>query len=125
MSWKHHLDKVGVVGSFIAAACCLGLPAVLSIIAAIGLGFIINDAVLLPLMIVFLVIALIGLFFGYRIHRRPWPLALATVSAFAAYFFIFVRTVSPAAYLAIAGLVVASVLNIMLRRKCAPACKSS
>ena len=125
MSWKHHLDKLGIVGSFISAACCLGLPAVLSIIAAVGLGFIINDAILLPLMIVFLGVALVGLFFGYRIHRRPWPLALATVSAVATYFFIFVRTVSLVAYLAIAGLIVASVLNVMLRRKCAPACKSS
>jgi len=125
MSWKHHLDKVGVVGSFIAAACCLGLPAVLSIVAAIGLGFIINDAILLPLMIVFLVVALIGLLFGYRVHRRPGPLAIDVVSAVAIYFFIFVRTVSLAAHLAITGLIVASVLNIMLRRKCAPACKSS
>jgi hypothetical protein len=34
MPWKDHLDKIGIVGSFIAAACCLGLPAILSIVAA-------------------------------------------------------------------------------------------
>ncbi len=33
MSWKAHWDKIGVVGSFFAAACCLGLPAILSIVA--------------------------------------------------------------------------------------------
>jgi len=54
-----------------------------------------------------------------------WPLALAVVSAVATYFFVFVRTVNLAAYFAIAGLVVASVLNVMLRPKCAPVCKSS
>jgi mercuric ion transport protein len=122
--WKHHLDKIGIAGSFIAAACCLGLPAVLSIVAAIGLGFLINDAVLLPLMIVFLALALAGLAFGYRVHRRPWPLAIAVISASAAYFFIFVQTVKAAAYLGIAGLVVASVLNVLMRRKCAPACET-
>ena len=46
-----HLDKLGVVGSLIAALCCLGVPTVLSIFTAIGLGFLINDAVLLPLLI--------------------------------------------------------------------------
>jgi mercuric ion transport protein len=124
MSWQHHLDKIGVVGSFVAAACCLGLPVVLSIVTAIGLGFLINDALLLPLMILFLAVTVIGLVFGYRVHRRPWPLVVAAVSATAAYFFVFVRTMKPAAYLAIAGLVVASLFNLILRRRCGPACET-
>jgi len=123
MSWKAHIDKVGVLGSFIAGACCLGLPAVLSIVTAIGLGFFIKDAILLPLLIVFLAIALIGLGFGYRVHRRPVSLVLAGISAVALYFFIFVRTINFAAYLAIGGLVAASVLNVVQRRKCARACE--
>lgn len=120
MSWKDHLDKIGIVGSFIAAACCLGLPGVVSIVAAIGLGFIINDTVLLPLMILFLALALIGLVFGYRVHRQPWPLLLGGISSVALLFFIFVQTIKPAAYLAIAGLVLAAVLNIKARGKQAP-----
>ena len=124
MPWKDHLDKVGVVGSFIAAACCLGLPAILSVVAAMGLGFLIKDAILLPLLVIFLVIALIGLGFAYRVHRRLGPLALAGISSVALYFFIFVRTNSFAAYLAVGGLVVASVLNVVLRRRCAPACET-
>lgn len=121
MSWKEHLDKLGVAGSLITAACCLGLPAVLSIVAAIGLGFLINDAILLPLLIAFLVVTLAGLFFGYRVHRQPWALALGGVSAVALYVFIFVHTIAAVAYLAVGGLVVASLLNIFLRRKCASA----
>jgi hypothetical protein len=54
--WKKHTDKVGVFGSVFAALCCLGFPALLSILSAIGLGFLINDAVLLPLLIVFLLV---------------------------------------------------------------------
>ena len=122
MPWRDHLDKVGIVGSFIAAACCLGQPAVLSIVAAVGLGFVIKDAILLPLMVVFLAVSLVGLYLGYRVHRSPWALVLASVSSVGAFFFIFVHANKFAAYLAIAGLVVASVLNLALRRKCAPAC---
>ncbi len=124
MEWKNQVDKIGVIGSFIAAACCLGLPAVLSILAAIGLGFIVNDAVLLPLLIFFLVVTLVGLWFGYRVHRRWLPLILAGMSATLIYVFIFVRTVPAVAYLGIAGLVVASLLNIIQRRKCGPACET-
>lgn len=123
MAWRDHLDKLGVAGSFIAAACCLGLPAVLSIVTAIGLGFLLKDAILLPLMIVFLVVMLVGMAFGYKAHRRRWPLAIAVTSAAALFFFVFVHTWKPAAYLAIAGLVIASVFNIVFRRKCAPACE--
>ncbi|TAM79745.1 MAG: MerC domain-containing protein [Acidobacteria bacterium] len=120
MPWKDHLDKVGIVGSFVAAACCLGLPAIVSIIAAVGLGFLIKDAILLPLMIVFLAVTLIGLFLGYRVHRQPWALLLGGISSIATFFFIFVHTVKLAAYIAIVGLVLAGVLNVLLSRKSAP-----
>jgi len=124
MPWKDHLDKAGIVGSLLTGACCLGLPSVLSLVTAVGLGFLIKDAILLPLMVAFLAVSLVGLFLGYRVHRRPWALVLGSVSSVAAYFFIFVHTINFAAYLAIAGLVVASVLNIVLRRTRAPACEA-
>ena len=38
----------GLFGAATAAACCLGIPVVLSAVAAVGLGFLINDAYLLP-----------------------------------------------------------------------------
>lgn len=120
MPWKDHLDKVGIVGSFVAAACCLGLPAIVSIIAAIGLGFLINDAILLPVMIFFLVVTFGGLFFRYRVHRQPWALLVGGVSSIVTLFFIFVHTVKLAAYVGIAGLVLAGVLNVLLSRKSAP-----
>jgi len=117
---KDHLDKLGIIGSFIAAACCLGLPAVLSIVTAVGLGFLIKDAILLPPMVVFLIVSLIGMYLGFRVHRRPWAFVLATVSSAAALFFIFVHTIKVAAYLAIAGLVLASILNVVSRQKSTP-----
>ena len=117
MAWKDHLDKLGIIGSFVAALCCLGVPAVVSIAAAIGLGFLIKDAILLPLMVLFLLVTLIGLYLGYRARRRAWPLILGVVSSLAVLFFIFGRTVGLMAYLAMAGLVLASILNVIARQK--------
>lgn len=37
--WKKHMDKVGLGGSVFTALCCLGLPALVSFLGAIGLGF--------------------------------------------------------------------------------------
>ncbi len=116
MAWQNQLDKLGVVGSFLAAACCLGLPAIVSIFAALGLGFLINDAVLLPLLLVFLALTLFGLFQGYQRHKRVWPLVVGAVSALAAVVFIFVAFSASLAYIAVAGLVAASVLNVLAQR---------
>jgi hypothetical protein len=49
--WKRNLDKIGIGGSVFAALCCLGFPALLSILSVIGLGFIVNDTILLPLLL--------------------------------------------------------------------------
>ena len=125
MPWKDHLDKMGIAGSFIAAACCLGLSAVLSIVAALGLGFLIKDAILLPLMVVFLAVTLVGLYLGFRVHHRPWALLIASVSSVAVLFFIFVHTIKFATYLAIAGLVFASILNVISRQKSASTSQES
>jgi len=116
LGWKEHVDKIGVVGSFIAAACCLGLPAVVAIFTAIGLGFLIDDAVLRPFALVFLALTVAGQVFGYRAHHRPWPLFLAFASAVALYVLVFVHANAFGAYVAIAGLVLASVLNVLSRR---------
>lgn len=81
MRWRNSLDKIGIIGSFIAAACCLGLPAIVSIVTAVGLGFLIKDAVLLPLMIVFLALSILGLYLGFKVHGQPWPLILGSASS--------------------------------------------
>src|SRR5579859_5698871 len=117
MSWKGHLDKLGVIGSFVAALCCLGVPAVVSIVASIGLGFLIKDAILSPLMVLFLLVTVIGLYLGYRSHRRISPLILGIVSSLVALFFVFGHTVTVLAYLAMASLVLASILNVIARQK--------
>ncbi len=47
-------QMTSLIGTAITAACCLGLPVVLSALTAIGLGFLIHDAILIPLFIGFI-----------------------------------------------------------------------
>ncbi len=52
---KENTRQIGtLIGTAITAACCLGLPVVISALTAIGLGFLIHDAILVPLFIGFI-----------------------------------------------------------------------
>jgi mercuric ion transport protein len=113
--WRKHTDKVGVVGSVFAALCCLGFPALLSLLTAIGFGFWINDALLLPLLIIFLLVTLVGLVFGMREHHRAPALVLGIASAAGVFIFILVSFNKVLAAMSVIGLVAASFLNVMLR----------
>jgi mercuric ion transport protein len=116
MTAKDHVDKVGIAGAAFAALCCLGTPALLSVLTAIGLGFLIHDAILIPLLILFLIVTLWGLGTGRRRHGRPAPLILGGVGATAVLLF---SVVMPSRTLALAGivaLVAASVTNVLFLR---------
>ena len=115
--WKKHLDKVGIAGSLFAALCCLGFPALLSIVGAIGLGFLINDAILLPLLAVFLLVTLGGLFLGIRHHGSWLAFVVGVVSAVMIFVFIAVAMNKLFAGIGVAGLIAASVLNVWLRMR--------
>lgn len=43
-----------LIGTVITAACCLGLPVIISALSAIGLGFLIHDVILIPLFMGFI-----------------------------------------------------------------------
>lgn len=78
---ERHADKLGTGGSLFAALCCLGSPAILALLAAIGAGFLVNDRILIPFLAVSLVVALWGLAQGRTIHHRPGPLRLGVLGA--------------------------------------------
>ena len=114
--WKQHLDKIGVGGSAFAALCCLGFPALLAILSAIGLGFLIHDAVLIPMLVVFLLMTLVGLYYGMKSHRQPWALAAGIVGTVLLFGSIFFGN-GVLAGLGIAALVGASIANVWLRAR--------
>lgn len=57
-SAPHHAGAWGPVGSFIAELCCLGVVPVLAALAAVGLGFVVNDLILVPPLVLFLSVTL-------------------------------------------------------------------
>src|SRR5260370_30857347 len=63
----------GLFGASIAAACCLGLPVVLSALGAAGMGFLIHDAYLFPIFVAFIAFALWTLYRSARSHRNLAP----------------------------------------------------
>ncbi len=98
MSFRDHADKVGVAGAAFAALCCLGVSVVLSLLTSIGAGFLINDAILAPLLIVFIAVTIWGLASGWRRHRNITPLVLGSAGGLALFVFSYVHQSRAIAY---------------------------
>lgn len=114
---EQHADKVGVVGSIVTALCCLGVPAVLSIVSALGLGFLIHDAILIPLLVLALGLTVWGLVQGRRRHGGSSALVLGLVSGVGLLLFSLSVPSTMLVVVSIAGLMAASVLNVLLARR--------
>ena len=71
-------------GAAFAAACCAGASWALAALAAVGAGFLINDAVLIPLFAAMLGLSLWLLVRSARAHADLRPVYLAGVGAIAA-----------------------------------------
>lgn len=67
-----------LLGALFAAACCLGLPLLLSALSAAGLGFLIHDEILIPLLLAFVGLNLWLLWraTGGHADRRPFWLGV-------------------------------------------------
>ena len=62
-----------VAGAGFAGACCLGVTAALSVLTAIGAGFLINDAFLIPLYLGLLALSVWLLYSSARPHGYLTP----------------------------------------------------
>lgn len=121
MSMRDHLDKIGIAGATFTALCCLGIPAVLSLVAALGLGFLVNDAVLAPLLLISIAVVAWGLIAGWRRHRNSSALIVGIIAGLMLFGSAFLFRSRALAYLSIAGLIAASVLNVLSARRVHPA----
>ncbi len=67
----------GLSGTAITAACCLGIPVILSAVTAVGLGFLLHDAYLLPMFAGFAGLNLWTLYHSARKHEALSEEAMA------------------------------------------------
>lgn len=114
-------DGAGVAGAVFAALCCAGTPVVVSVVSALGLGFLRTDRILWPLMLASLLVALWGLGRGRRMHRSAGPLVLGIPGAVALTAGVIFVHGFPARELIAAGavsLVCAMIWNRVARRGC-------
>ena len=85
-------------------------------LSTIGLGFLINDAVLIPLLVAFLGVTLWGLYLGKSRHGSWAPLAIGALAAVLVGASVGVGSGLLGA-LGIGGLVAASAVNVALRMR--------
>lgn len=64
--WGRLLIAVGLSGAAFAALCCFAPFLIGGSLTAIGLGFILKDAILIGLLVIFIGIASVGLYLGRR-----------------------------------------------------------
>ena len=113
---------MGGLGAILAALCCAGTPFIVAALAATGLTAMRKDAILWPIMLVSLAVAIWGYRDGYRMHRTPAPIIVGTVGALSLALGVIVVHGFPAMQMIYGGamlLVAATALNIvgMKRRR--------
>lgn len=105
-----HAEKWGPLGAIFAAACCLGLTWLVSLVTALGAGFLIRDSILMPLLVVFLAVTVWGLSRSYR--RHSWAAPLVAGSSGAVLLLAGIFTARPLSYAGIALLIAAPLLDL-------------
>jgi mercuric ion transport protein len=109
------------VAAALAALCCAGTPFIVAGLGALGLSFLRRDAILWPVMIGSLLVALWGFWRGWRVHRTIGPIvlgALAAIALIAGVIFIHGFPAKQLIWLAVLGLFSATAWNFFARRAC-------
>jgi mercuric ion transport protein len=105
-----------------AALCCAGTPLIVSGLAAVGLSALRSDAILWPLMLVSLGVALWGFWQGRRLHGRSGPFVAATLAGLSLAAGVIVVHGFPAMPMIWGGaavLLAATIWNVRMRAACA------
>ncbi len=105
----------GSTGAVLTGACCLGFAPLLAALTAIGAGFLLRDAILIPLFLFFLAFTLWSLWTSRRRHGKPGPFYLgiggAVVAFVTLWFFV------PLAYAGLVAFIAATIWDIVALRK--------
>lgn len=106
----------GILGSAVTLLCCAGVAPVLGIVSALGLGFLLHDAILIPLLILGLGVTVWGLWQGRRCHGRSGPLAVGLVGSLITVGGLLAWV--PLAFAGFTGVIVAGIWNLAAVRAC-------
>ena len=113
-------DGAGVLGAIFAALCCAGTPVVVSALGVLGLSFLRRDAILWPLMLGSLVVALWGFWRGVQSHRHVGPMLVALIGSGAlasGVILVHGPLAMPMIYAGAVTLVIATIWNVVARRR--------
>ena len=77
------------LAALVTTLCCLGFPALVGFLSALGAGFLLNDRYLEPLLAGTLLLSLVITMLHLRQHHRPGPFILSFVAAGTVFFAIY------------------------------------
>lgn len=117
-SWIRSVALIpGVLLSLAPSATC---PACLAgyagLLSAVGLGVVLHERLLTPLIVLFLVVGIVSMAWSARAHRRPGPLLLTLVGSAAVVAGRLVWHIHFLLYTGVVLLIGASLFNLWLKR---------
>jgi hypothetical protein len=80
---------LAALSAFFTTLCCLGFPALVGFLSALGAGFLLTDRYLEPLLAATLLLTLIIAGLHLRRHHQPGPFLLSLVAAGSVFFAIY------------------------------------
>ena len=107
------------MATLFTTACCIGLPAVVSLATALGAGFLLTDRYLQPLLTTLVLVTIAAGALTYRRHRNLAPLLVTVLSADAIYWFIYRDYRVQIVWVAALALIAAQVWDVLAVRACA------
>lgn len=116
--WLRSLALVpgAVLALLPAVSCPACFAAYIGVMSAAGLGFLVNERVLAPLILLFLTIGVVGVAWSTRSHRKPGPLLLTVLGSVAVVVGRILWSLPVVLYGGIALLVGASLWNLWEKR---------
>jgi len=103
----------GIAGIF-TGLCCAGFPLVLAFLTGIGLGFLINDFILFPLLAISLGFMIYAIYYNKQKHLSVHPLYVAIISSLVLIAGIFLGSII---WIGIVGLFIATIWDYSLIKK--------
>ena len=68
-------------GALFSVLCCIGLAPLVALVSVAGAGFLLSNAVLLPLLFFFLTVGSLAMWRSQRRHGNPFPLLFHVAGA--------------------------------------------